>query len=160
MPREGPILRNKNLQVLSHEHHHGLVFCLRLKQGINITPLEILQSYVKDFWEKDLSTHFCDEEELLLPHLSLNTELSTRMMTDHQNIRRIINELISDTSPSFSKILELSFTLESHIRFEEQELFAYLEKILSEEILITIGLKLNGKEVSKHTFSPEFWHFN
>ena len=59
-----PIKRNKNIVPLSREHHATLLFCWKLKSGIQlgIDP-ERIQRYVNYFYEHELLPHFKKEED-------------------------------------------------------------------------------------------------
>ena len=58
--------RNSNLQTLSWEHHDGLVLAFRIERGLrkNSDP-GLIRSYLLHAWEKDLTHHFWQEEEIL-----------------------------------------------------------------------------------------------
>ena len=62
MTKNTPIKRDQNLVILSHEHHHGLVFCTRLNKA-HQTDIKTLQLFLDDFWLNDLVPHFKNEEK-------------------------------------------------------------------------------------------------
>lgn len=147
--------RNENLLVLSHEHHHGLVFCARLRKADN-AERETILSFVLDFWNRSLLCHFEAEERILFPLIS-QEDIAKRFLKEHNDIRKIIS-LVAEPETDFHKLAgELSRVLAEHIRFEERIMFPWLEKALGPETLKTVALKLKPAEIKNHKFSPEFW---
>ncbi|HWH62272.1 MAG TPA: hypothetical protein VNS50_03325 [Ginsengibacter sp.] len=49
--------------------------------------------------------------------------------------------------------------VDDHVRYEERQLFPYIERALKDEQLQVIGKKLNAKNASvlKDEFKDEFW---
>lgn len=154
MSGKNPIKRNENLVVFSHEHHHGLVFCSRLKKAQN-TSESILCDFVQNFWENNLSGHFEQEEGLLLPWLT-EKELSNRLINDHREIKRLTESICHNRTP-LEDALQLANFMTAHIRFEERIMFPWLENSLTDEKLIEIGNELDTIEIESHSFQPEFW---
>ncbi len=155
--KTSPLKRNKNLEKLSHDHHHGLVFSVRLKKG-NKTTHNILINYVKDFWENHLLTHFEDEERLFLPLLT-DTEITGQFTSEHKQIRELVKKVISSANDESSRkyAFQLSELITSHIRFEERKMFPWLEKNSSFAELNNIGNELKENTIKPDNFSPEFW---
>jgi len=150
------VKRNENLVVLSHEHHHGLVFCTRLNKAHKADD-EILQSFVKEFWDNNLASHFESEERLLLPFLE-DDKIARQFLTEHSQIRALIQAISENNHKNVKKdILKLAKLINDHIRFEERIMFPWLEKTLTPNELIAIGNELKDTEISVHQFSPEFW---
>lgn len=147
--------RNKNLTVLSHEHHHGLIFCSRLKKATNTTD-DILRAYILDFWEKYLVDHFINEELVFLPYLG-SEELTLQFLHEHKIIRELIAEIKKPTNKIQEQATQFRQLIYDHIRFEERAFFPWLEKTLNPEQLTTIGKKFEEMEVTAHDFTPKFW---
>jgi len=60
-----PIKRSKELAPLSREHHDGLLFAWKIKQGLaNKTSIATLCSYTRWFWTNHMKPHFKDEEKV------------------------------------------------------------------------------------------------
>jgi len=58
--------RASYLHGLTTDHHHGLVFCSRLKKGISKSiDIKRLKQYADWFWKVDLIHHFEAEEKYL-----------------------------------------------------------------------------------------------
>jgi len=153
--KNGPIKRNKNLAIFSREHHHGLVFCSRLKKA-DLACDSVIKLFVKDFWENYLEEHFNNEEQLFLPLVN-NTEISTQFLDEHNQIRQLVQSVITSSDDIQNISLELARQINDHIRFEERVLFPWLEKVCSAEELDDIGDDLGKIEKSAHNFIPEFW---
>lgn len=54
---------------------------------------------------------------------------------------------------------KLANMVDDHVRYEERQLFPYIERALKDEQLQVIGKKLNAKNASvlKDEFKDEFW---
>src|SRR6185503_3823684 len=58
--------RNANIAPLSRDHHHSLLFCWKIRQGIaKGVGLERIQPYILYFYKMHLEKHFQEEEALL-----------------------------------------------------------------------------------------------
>lgn len=144
----GPLKRDRRLYRLSHDHHTGLVFAWRLKQGVaNDASDNQMRSYIAYFWDNDLKRHFRDEEKLLLPHLASSDPIKIQTLQEHHTIRELVH-LITSKEDIRDQVQQLSRMIHDHIRFEERQLFPYLEKALSASQLNNIGKEL--------TIAPEF----
>jgi iron-sulfur cluster repair protein YtfE (RIC family) len=153
--------RNENLKTLSWEHHHGLVAAFRLQQGLNNdTTKEILRDYVLFVWENDLDQHFRKEEEVIETY-SLNKndgrKIVGQMECDHQNFRKLINIFKRDNyNPEH--IRSFADLLNKHIRFEERQLFPYIEAETSQKNMERIGVYLEEHYTpSCSEWQHQFW---
>ena len=156
MTEKNPALkRNECLVSLSHEHHHGLVFCKRLKKAEHAKE-NIIKKFVNDFWVKSLAKHFETEEKLFLPVMKENA-LKTQFINEHLQIKKLISEIKSTDHNVQKMALQLANILNDHIRFEERIMFPEIEKIVDAEKLKKIGSELKETEISAHNFLPEFW---
>jgi hemerythrin-like domain-containing protein len=144
-----PIKRSEQLAPLSRDHHEGLLFVWRIRQGIaKKLLLEQLRNYTLWFWRHRIKAHFYQEEKILLPYLSETNLLRTTLVDDHEHIRELILGL--DDEADKRTLVILCDLLEKHIRFEERELFSYLEKELEPGKLDEIC-----KLLEKHTATAE-----
>ena len=156
MKAKNPVIRNENLVSLSHEHHHGLVFCKK-KKKVHQTDDDTIVRFVEDFWSHQLASHLLSEEDILLPYL-WDTEMTTQFLTEHKQIRYLVKTLLEGNESIKENALKLSKLLHDHIRFEERRMFPWLEnEALSTEELKAVGEKLEHTEISTHCFTPEFW---
>lgn len=82
--------------------------------------------------------------------------LAVKMLEDHDHIRELILGL--DDVADKRNLIILTDLLNHHIRFEERELFAYLEKELKPEQLDTIYKQLEKNPVHfEEEWKEEFW---
>jgi len=151
-----PIKRSEQLAPLSREHHEGLLFAWKIKQGLkNGTDVKLIAQFVQWYWENHLQEHFREEEQLLAAHLPKDDALVQRMVDEHQNIEALIriNENIADEA----LLTELADAITSHIRFEEREFFPYAEKLLSVEQLNLVYEELSKENKTSGVWENEFW---
>ena len=130
-----PIKRSEHIMKLSKEHHFGLLFCWKIRQGLKREEETILFSPLKD-------------------------ELVRKAIEDHKQIKHILNALQeSSAHDAKQKLLHLANLVDNHIRYEERELFPHLEKMLSDEQLEKIGKQLDALQPSPLTddFGDQFW---
>ncbi|AZQ60918.1 hypothetical protein EI427_01415 [Flammeovirga pectinis] len=149
--------RNENLVPLSHEHHHGLLFCSRLKKAKN-TDKETIVNYITDFYSNVLKEHL-DKEETALLHLLTDENLKTRFLNDHQIIHKMMDNVNATPEDIYDQALAISQFITNHIRFEERSLFPWIEANATAEQLFSAGndLNIDVEEVEAHAFEPEFW---
>ena len=158
MPEEiKPIKRSPQLAPLSREHHDGLLFAWKIKQGIeNKTSLDVMRRFALWYWKNHIKPHFFQEEKILLPYLPANDPMAIRLHEEHDHIRELILGL--DDEADKRTLLILSDLLNKHIRFEERELFVHLEKILTQEQLENIFIQLEKHPVHcEQEWKEEFW---
>src|SRR5215510_2478864 len=86
-----PIKRSKELAPLSREHHDGLLFAWKIKQGLdNGTSLDMLRDYTRWFWINHIKPHFKDEEKVLVKFLPADNPMVQQMVKEHEQIRDLI----------------------------------------------------------------------
>ena len=153
-----PIKRNENLVPVSREHHATLLFCWKLRNGVKaeINP-ERITKYVNWFYQNHIQHHFKTEEKLLFT--DFNDEMVQRALNEHQLILAKINEInVKAKENSYVLFNELADLVDGHTRFEERQLFPYLEETFSEDELEKIGEILHGDEHSAvENYEDEFW---
>ncbi|GAB3822060.1 hypothetical protein GCM10028895_25630 [Pontibacter rugosus] len=144
---------------LSREHHFGLLFCWKLRQGLkNGTDLEVMRAYVHYFWENILKPH-CEEEEWVLARLmQKDSTVRMRLGEEHRLLHALV-ALVEDGSPKNKELFRvLEQDLEEHIRWEERELFPYLQSVAHPDDLKLTGKLLEHRHAPRtDSFSPEFW---
>jgi hemerythrin-like domain-containing protein len=150
--------RAPELRDLSDHHHRGLVQARRLRRAATgdeaNMPEETAEAFL-EFWQEGTTTHFREEEEVLLPVLAryredlLGREPVVEMLLQHARIRGLIMGL-SDEVKGGSVRLEtlgsIGELLESHIRLEEREVFSTIEEALPEEALREVADRLEAKK--------------
>lgn len=151
-----PLKRSKELAPLSREHHDGLLFAWKIKQGLaNGTPIETLCNYTRWFWLNHIKPHFRDEEKVLVKFLPQDNALVQQMFKEHAQIRDLIISL--DKEPDSNSLLLLAEVINNHIRFEERQLFGYAEENLSPEQLDEIYKDLPHELQCTTEWKDEFW---
>ena len=116
--------RIPELRDLSDDHHTGLALARRCKQvghpKSEPSP-EAVWNQVLDAFSSHLEPHFQIEEQHLLPALESIGEasLAGRIREDHRSLRA----LRESKAPNPTLINQFGELLESHIRFEEREVF-------------------------------------
>lgn len=154
-----PSKRYDALIKFSREHHYGLLLVWKIRRGIkNNIEAERIADYTLFFFEKDLKTHFKEEETILFTKLDSKNSMLKRALQEHRKIYTLINAIRADKN-NFNLLNEFADTLEKHIRFEERELFNYLQNNLSETELIELAEKHRGKacDVSEN-WNDKFWN--
>ncbi|MCP5064250.1 MAG: hemerythrin domain-containing protein [Ignavibacteriae bacterium] len=152
--------RNENLINLSHEHHDGLVIALRIKKAIDKTEdYNTIVNYILHLWAT-LKNHFDQEEDNFLAskNIDQNNELIKRMLDEHQQFEQLVNKLSSKSENLKEALSDFSELLNDHIRFEERELFPYVEECLTDNELKQIGNKLEQThQPLDKNWGPHFW---
>ncbi|HEV7330693.1 MAG TPA: hemerythrin domain-containing protein [Flavisolibacter sp.] len=155
-PTPKPIKRSKELVPLSKEHHEGLLFGWKIKQGLrNGTELGVIAAFIQWFWEADLEDHFRKEEQVLVIHLPADNSLVARMNEEHEQIEALVR--LSATIPDEDIFIQLADTIHNHIRFEERELFPYAEEVLSPPVMETISKELLKEKPHPRKWENAFW---
>lgn len=151
-----PLKRSKELAPLSREHHDGLLFAWKIKQGLaNGTSIETLCNYTRWFWTNHIKAHFKDEEKVLVKFLPADNPLVLQMFDEHSQIRDLIISI--DKEPDPGSLQSLADFVNNHIRFEERKLFAYAEETLTPEQLNEIYNELPNDTLCKTEWKDEFW---
>ena len=153
-----PIKRHQALVSLSRDHHYGLLLVWKIKQGLaNAIAPERISNYVLYFFDKDLQQHFKEEEQLLFPKLPAGNALRQQAEKEHTVIYDLIDQLGRDKTNE-KLLLQFAETLKDHIRFEERELFAYMQQTLTESELemITIHDDTRSNDVDAR-WKDVFW---
>ncbi|MBN8672865.1 MAG: hemerythrin domain-containing protein [Chitinophagales bacterium] len=153
-----PIKRNENIVPLSRDHHFGLLFCWKIRQGLKAKiELERVRKYILYFWKFHLEQHFNEEETLLFSQVQ--NKLCDDGFSQHKEIRNIIARFTESANDNEELYALLASLVDEHIRFEERILFPYLESVLPVEKLGEIGTQLKEMHVepSADNYSDEFW---
>jgi hypothetical protein len=153
-----PSRRSAQLEPLSKEHKEGIEFVDRIRWGLSYVTLDRLRSYTCWYWKNHIRPHFFQEEKILLPYLPANHPMAKRIIEDHEYIRDLILTLDHESNRhSFKALVDM---LSSHVRFEEHQLYPYLEQILSEQELNSIYSELVAHPVADGEWADTFWTNN
>jgi hemerythrin-like domain-containing protein len=144
--------RHPSLRPFSDDHHQGLVNARQLRKaasGEEANSADIARKFL-EFWQRDTSLHFREEEEVLLPVLArYGGDFSERsilqMLTQHALIRSLAMQLSDELKQDEVRddtLRNLGEQLEAHIRLEEREVFPLIEETLSEHALQEVSSRL------------------
>lgn len=152
-----PIKRSGYLLQLSKDHHFTLLFCWKIRQGLKLgVDAERMKKYVAHFREHDMEPHFSEEEQILFA--PLNTGEVQKAISEHQNIRQLTSRVLQlNGTDALEQLEALANMVDAHIRYEERELFPYLEKNLSPDQLQAIGHELQKHPPLKDDYTDAFW---
>lgn len=151
-----PIKRSEYLVPLSKEHHEGLLFVWKIRQGIkNGTDLYDIAAFVQWFWQNHLQEHFRQEEQFLIPFLPKENELVLRMLEEHLDIEALIH--INENIPDSDILTQLGDKLHDHIRFEERVLFPFAETTIQSADMKKIYDQISKEKKECSKWENEFW---
>lgn len=156
MAENTPIKRSAELSPLSREHHEGLLFAWKIRQGLQkgIEP-ERISKFTKWFWDTDLQYHFEKEENILAPLITDRLDLKEQLLSEHNEIKNLLKAAENDSSKE--TLQKLSDVVNDHIRFEERVLFKYIEETVSKQDLEAIGNYLSEEKENNAVWQDEFW---
>jgi iron-sulfur cluster repair protein YtfE (RIC family) len=158
MKDSSPIKRHQAIISFSKDHHFGLLLAWKIRQGLknNISP-ERISNYVIYFFDQDLKKHFREEEELLFIKLPVDNNFRQKAEADHKSILLLLSHIEKDKS-SAKFLNQIANDLEEHIRFEERELFGYLQKSIPGKELEAIANRLpNSAQSIDDRWKDVFW---
>ncbi|NDP27754.1 MAG: hemerythrin domain-containing protein [Flavobacterium sp.] len=148
-----PIKRSEFLKPLSIEHHHGLLFCWKIRAGIK-KDVEIsrIKKYADWFYQNYLIPHFEVEEKYVFTILGNENELIKQAVSEHRRLERLF-----ESSTEIQKNLTLiEEELEKHIRFEERILFGEIQKNATADQLQSIQINHSEEKFVDNLTDP-FW---
>lgn len=148
-----PLKRVLELQPLSHDHHHGLQLCWKIRTGFSKqVEVERIKNYADWFFTNHLVPHFELEEKYIFTILDQKNEFLKQALTDHRRLKRLFSET-TNLEKSLGLIEE---ELEKHIRFEERILFPEVQKEATPEQLAEIA-KIHNHELFVENNEDTFW---
>ena len=148
-----PIKRNQFIQPISREHHHGLLLCWKIKEGLkrNI-ELARIKKYADWFYKNHLIPHFEIEEKSIYTFLDLENEWVQNAIAEHRKLTELFEANV--TEENLKQIIEL---LQTHIRFEERVVFNQIQAIASPENIQKIE-ELHATEKFIDNTTDPFWN--
>jgi hemerythrin-like domain-containing protein len=142
------MLRDPSLIPLSHQHQHGLAFCVMLRRSLTAdeTPANVarLAARVADLFQVELSNHFEMEEQVLFPACG-PLPLIPELIADHRTLESLCAQLRSAPSPQL--LDEFCERLSTHIRREERELFEAIQRDLPRDVIDALGREIDRRAV-------------
>lgn len=104
-----------------------------------------------------MKPHFYQEEKILAPYLPDDNSMKKRLKEEHDHIRELVLGLDDETGSDKRHLIILSDLVNQHIRFEERELFPFMEQLLTPEQLDKVFTELELHPVSCGEYEDEFW---
>lgn len=117
--------RHPALEPFSRDHNDGLILARSLQLGRPRADEDARRA-----WDTELRDHFDEEVRLLSP--LMDEAQRTRMVQEHREIERLIRSLPDEMA-------RLGDLLHDHIRWEERELFPWIESHASDEQLVALA---------------------
>lgn len=153
MEKKAPLKRDPALRHLSHDHHHGLLLCWKIRQGfkLGIEPAR-MKNYCEWFWTSYLNPHFEEEEKVIFPILPEDDPLIKQALTEHKRLRK----LFSSWENQEKTLGQIEEELEKHIRFEERILFPEIQEKATAEQLEAIAAHGKREKFVENGEDP-FW---
>lgn len=147
--------RNEHIIPLSREHHFGLLCSWKVREGVRLgIEYDRIKAYINFFWKERLSPHF-NTEDVVFRNIDKEEKMLT-MEQDHVEIENLIT--LINQSENYDLMIQFADLLQSHIRFEERELFPAIEKKLSEYELAAMGNQLIQLVIEGDEDYPDmFW---
>ncbi len=143
--------RDPRLAPLSEEHHHGLVFALRIEREVaeaSDGEVERLYSQLLRFWSRGLLPHFHTESECLLARLIRHRPVEDpqiqRLHREHLSMYALVARMRDSTNATDRReaLQEFGAALHDHIRWEERDLFELAQAEMSEGELDALGAEI------------------
>ena len=142
------MLRDLSLIPLSHQHQHGLAFCVMARRSLatDATPANAARvgARLADLFQVELSNHFEIEEQVLFPACA-NLQLVAGLLADHRALESLGAQIQAAPSPvAIERFCEL---LTTHIRREERDLFEAMQRDLPSDVLESLGREIDRRAV-------------
>ena len=146
------IRRHEALKQLSRDHHHGLLLCFHIREGLKkkVDPKRI-KDYADFMWKTHLKQHFIAEEKYLFQILGKNNELIIRALNEHKKL----DDLFHNNTNISNALVLVERELKEHIRFEEIILYNEIQEIATDSQLES--LLINNKENFCSLWQDKFW---
>ena len=153
-----PIKRSPAIVQFSKDHHFALLLIWKIRQGLRFgIDTTRIYKYVNYFFINFLEEHLQEEEELLFVHIEKDNDLRRTVEKDHFALRAFAEKI--NLQADVTTLSEFAKRLETHIRFEERELFNVLQKKIPQSDLQIICNKMESshKKQPDDKWEDEFW---
>ncbi len=148
-----PLKRSQYLKTISHDHHHGLLLCWKIREGFKRNvAVERIKLYIDWFWQSHLADHFDIEEKHIFPILGSEHEFVKKALAEHRRLKRLFMQE-TEVWRSLNLIEE---ELDRHIRFEERVLFNEVQQIATIAQLSSVA-EHHGSATHCDDWADEFW---
>ncbi|MEZ5155732.1 MAG: hemerythrin domain-containing protein [Solirubrobacterales bacterium] len=140
--------RSPELTPLSHEHHQALVVAMNLKRADTLAEGQRLL----EFHRSEGEHHFEIEERILLPFWiaidgKADRDAANRVLSEHLELRAAVHR-IEVGEVSIEDLRRIGGLLETHVRYEERELFPTIEAALSNQALADLGAAIAAADAA------------
>lgn len=145
--------RDERLIRLSREHHHGLVMALRIERelpGADVSAMQTLYGDLLRFWSAGLLPHFGAENECLLARIALHSDPGLshagRLQRDHREMEDLVDAMTGAKTADdrHTALARFGSQLQEHIRWEERELFEWIQESLTGDEMDEVGAYLEA----------------
>ncbi len=120
-------------------------------------PMERIAGYVSYFYQTNLLQHFMEEERFVFPLIADDHSLKIKALKDHLSLRTLA-ALIEANFELETNLEAFATLLNDHIRFEERELFAYMQSHLTDDQIQKIAKLIpNEKADIDSKWDDHFW---
>ncbi len=158
-----PIKRAPELQPISREHHRALLVAHRIVHvlegrafaGPAVGFPELLDE-MSEFHESHFLPHAREEETRLGPGLNAlgpdGAAEFDRLRSEHASLERLMDGACDQDRPDDERrnaLRTYGQLLETHVRYEERELFQMIEERFAPELLADIGAALAEYEAGR-----------
>ncbi len=137
--------RDDRLIRLSRDHHHSLVLALRIQRELptaDEAAAASLQADAVRFWTAGLQPHIEAENDALLSRIAAHGDeglaLAGRLQREHRELDEAMTSVRngSGSTDKRTSLTRFGALLGAHIRWEERELFEWLQSTLTTEDLL------------------------
>jgi hemerythrin-like domain-containing protein len=151
-PYTGRMSRDDRLLRLSRDHHHALVLALRIQRELPAADegaASALQADAVRFWTAGLQPHIEAENEALLSRIAAHGDaglaLAGRLQREHRELDEAMTTVrnggagAGGSNERRAALTRFGSILGAHIRWEERELFEWMQATLSTDDLREAG---------------------
>ena len=140
--------RDDRLVRLSRDHHHALVLALRIQRELPPADEAAVSALLADavrFWSAGLQPHIEVENDALLARLVVHGDEGLahagRLQREHRELDEAIAAVRDGDGPAIRRAALARFgsLLGEHIRWEERELFEWMQTCFSAVELEAVG---------------------
>lgn len=147
-----PIQRHEAIKPYSREHHHGLLLCWKIREGVKHgISIDRIKKYADYLWETQINPHFKAEEKYMFPVLGEKHEMIQQALKEHQRI----SELFNKNTELLESLQAIEIELDAHIRFEERILFNKIQEVATKEELEIIDK--HHEHLDSDNWEDKFW---
>lgn len=147
-----PIKRHEAIKPYSREHHHGLLLCWKIREGLkHEVALDRIKKYAYFLWETQIEPHFIAEEKYMFPVLGDEHEMIQQAKKEHKRLAALFN----DNTNVLESLQAIQTELDNHIRFEERILFNKIQEVATKEELKIIDQ--HHEILNSQNWEDAFW---